>query len=60
MKKMIAVEKSYTLTRDGSTFREISVFGEGVEMKTCLKLNQENDFKDNEQNPKIHVKVRYM
>ena len=57
MKKFIAQEKSYAFTRDGDSFRETTTFGPGVELKSCLKLNQLNDWKDSEENPKMHIQV---
>ena len=59
MKKMTAQEKSYTFVRDGDSFRETTSFGPGMEIKSRLKLNQANVWKDNEENPKMHVTVRY-
>ena len=57
MKKMLATEKSYAFVRDGESFRETTSFSSGAEMKSHLKLDKVNVWKDKEENPNMHVEV---
>ena len=47
----------YAFVWDGESFRETASFSSGAEMKSHLKLDKVNVWKDKEENPNMHVEV---
>ena len=56
-KKMSSRRRTITLTRDGNSLKLKTVFEPGMEFESTLKLNEVNDIKDKEENPRYHIKV---
>ena len=57
MKGFIRQEKEFTITRVGDSFHEKATVG-GVAFQMNIKLNEELEWKEKEENPVFHLKVR--
>lgn len=56
MKNFARQERTITISRVGNSIYEKTKVGD-VEFEIMIKLNEEIEWKDNEENPRYHIKV---